>query len=86
MTRPSGRSRPFSNHRTKADEPAKAEETKTEAEQPKASTSKKGDDEDEDEDVTGELQHLDQSNIIEGGRRTRQCPFPVRHAVAPNPS
>lgn len=28
-------------------------------------------DEEEDEDVTGELAHLDQSNIIQGGRRTR---------------
>lgn len=28
-------------------------------------------DEEEGEDVSGELAHLDQSNIIEGGRRTR---------------
>lgn len=58
------------SHRTKADEEDKEKEVK---ETPKAAEKK--DDDEEDEDVTGELAHLDQSNIIQGGRRTRAWPL-----------
>ncbi|GAA5887207.1 hypothetical protein JCM6882_002449 [Rhodosporidiobolus microsporus] len=60
-----------------AAEPAKEEETGTKRpaeEEPEEKTDAKkakGDDDEEDEDVSGELAHLDSSNIIEGGRRTR---------------
>jgi len=46
----------------------RAKPTTDETDAPAAETK---DDDEEGEDVSGELAHLDQSNIIEGGRRTR---------------
>jgi hypothetical protein len=53
------------SYRAKADTPKEKEEEK-EAE-PTA--------EEDEEDVKGDLAHLDASNIIEGGRRTRKSSF-----------
>lgn len=61
---------PRLSHRTKADE-------KEEDKSKEAAPAEKKEDDEEDEDVTGELAHLDQSNIIQGGRRTRACCFLV---------
>ncbi|GAA5982374.1 hypothetical protein JCM11641_006961 [Rhodosporidiobolus odoratus] len=57
---------------TEKKRPAEAEpEKEVEAKKPKTDAPATAEKEDEDEDVSGELAHLDQGNIIEGGRRTR---------------